>query len=76
MAPRALGPDALPEFAMRTAVPLTSLSHGAGCGCKLAAASIGPIVRGLPRSADPRLLDGSLLVVAGVVLFLTEVRPL
>lgn len=37
-------------------VALTSLSHGAGCGCKLGAARIGPIVRALPRSADPRLL--------------------
>jgi selenide,water dikinase len=41
------------------AVPLTSLSHGAGCGCKLPAAAIAPIVRGLPRDADPRLLVGS-----------------
>jgi selenide, water dikinase len=41
------------------AVPLTSLSHGAGCGCKLPAASIGPLVRGLGRSADPRLLVGA-----------------
>ncbi len=40
-------------------VPLTSLSHGAGCGCKLSAADIGPIVRGLPGSDDPRLLVGS-----------------
>jgi selenide,water dikinase len=42
-----------------TAIPLTSLSHGAGCGCKLSAAAIAPIVQGLPRSADPRLLVGS-----------------
>ena len=34
---------------MREAIPLTSLSHGAGCGCKLSAADIGPIVQGLPR---------------------------
>jgi selenide,water dikinase len=40
-------------------IPLTSLSHGAGCGCKLAAADIGPIVRSLPDSDDPRLLVGS-----------------
>ena len=40
-------------------VPLTSLSHGAGCGCKLSAADIGPIVQGLPASDDPRLLVGS-----------------
>jgi selenide,water dikinase len=40
------------------AIPLTSLSHGAGCGCKLAASALGPIVEGLPRDADPRLLVG------------------
>jgi selenide, water dikinase len=36
--------------------PLTSLSHGAGCGCKLSAADLRPIVASLPRSADPRVL--------------------
>jgi selenide,water dikinase len=41
------------------AIPLTSLSHGAGCGCKLSAADIGPIVGALPQVADPRLLIGS-----------------
>jgi selenide,water dikinase len=41
------------------AVALTSLSHGAGCGCKLPAAALLPIVRGLPRCDDPRLLVGS-----------------
>jgi selenide, water dikinase len=40
------------------AVKLTSLSHGAGCGCKLPAAAIHPLVAGLPRSADPDLLVG------------------
>jgi selenide,water dikinase len=38
------------------AVPLTSLSHGAGCGCKLSAADLRPIVAGLPRVTDPRVL--------------------
>jgi selenide,water dikinase len=38
------------------AVPLTSLSHGAGCGCKLSAASLRPIVAGLPAPTDPRVL--------------------
>jgi selenide, water dikinase len=38
------------------AVALTSLSHGAGCGCKLPAADLRPIVASLPRSADPRVL--------------------
>ena len=35
------------------AVPLTSLSHGAGCGCKIGAAELAPIVAGLPAPADP-----------------------
>src|SRR4051794_328028 len=38
------------------AVPLTSLSHGAGCGCKLSAADLRPIVADLPRPTDPRVL--------------------
>lgn len=38
---------------------LTSLSSGAGCGCKLAAADMLPIVRDLPTSLDERLLVGS-----------------
>src|SRR4051794_26627374 len=42
-----------------TSVPLTSLSHGAGCGCKLPAADLLPIVRRLPRTDDPRLLVGA-----------------
>jgi selenide,water dikinase len=42
-----------------TTVPLTSLSHGAGCGCKLPAAALLPIVRDLPAGDDPRLLVGS-----------------
>jgi selenide,water dikinase len=40
-------------------VALTSLSHGAGCGCKLSAADIGPIVAALPAPDDARLLVGS-----------------
>jgi selenide, water dikinase len=38
------------------AIALTSLSHGAGCGCKLPAAALRPIVAGLERPADPRVL--------------------
>jgi selenide, water dikinase len=38
---------------------LTSLSHGAGCGCKLPAAALLPIVRGLNPATDERLLVGS-----------------
>ena len=37
-----------------TIVPLTSLSHGAGCGCKLPAAALLPIVRDLPRGRRSR----------------------
>jgi selenide, water dikinase len=43
------------------AIPLTSLSHGAGCGCKLPAASIGPLLAGLDVSAagaNPDVLVG------------------
>jgi selenide,water dikinase len=40
-------------------VPLTSLSHGAGCGCKLPAASLGPLLARLPAPPeDPRVLVG------------------
>ena len=38
---------------------LTSLSHGAGCGCKLSAADLRPIVAGLPAVTDPRVLVAS-----------------
>jgi selenide, water dikinase len=38
---------------------LTSLSHGAGCGCKLSAADLRPIVAGLRRPVDPRVLVGT-----------------
>ena len=39
----------------RRAMPpaLTSLSHGAGCGCKLSAADLRPIVAGLPLPDRP-----------------------
>ncbi len=40
-------------------VPLTSLSSGAGCGCKLPAADVLPIVKDLPAPTDPRLLVGT-----------------
>jgi selenide,water dikinase len=44
---------------MEAAVALTSLSHGAGCGCKLPAAALLPIVRDLPAATAPDLLVGS-----------------
>jgi selenide, water dikinase len=40
------------------AVSLTSLSHGAGCGCKLPAAAIGPLLSRLPMASDPNALVG------------------
>jgi selenide, water dikinase len=40
------------------AVQLTSLSHGAGCGCKLPAASIGALLRRLPPTGDANVLVG------------------
>src|SRR3954452_20182609 len=50
------------------AVPLTSLSHGAGCGCKLSAADLRPIVAGLARPTDPRgLVAADTADDAGVV---------
>jgi selenide,water dikinase len=42
-----------------SAIPLTSLSSGAGCGCKLPAADVLPIVKDLPAPTDPRLLVGT-----------------
>jgi selenide,water dikinase len=41
---------------LNTPPRLTSLSHGAGCACKIGAADLREIVRGLPRSDDPALL--------------------
>jgi selenide,water dikinase len=40
-------------------VQLTSLSHGAGCGCKLPAAAIGPLLARLPAAtSDPNVIVG------------------
>ena len=39
-------------------VALTSLSHGAGCGCKLPAAAIGPLLAQLPVRTDANVLVG------------------
>jgi len=38
---------------------LTSLAAGAGCGCKLPAAELLPLLRSLPRCEDDRVLVGS-----------------
>jgi selenide, water dikinase len=37
-------------------VKLTSLSHGAGCACKLPAAELLPLLAGLPHPGDPAVL--------------------
>ena len=42
-----------------TAVKLTSLSHGAGCACKMPAALLAPLVQALPQPSDPDLLVGT-----------------
>ncbi|HEV2777435.1 MAG TPA: selenide, water dikinase SelD [Solirubrobacteraceae bacterium] len=55
-----------------TPIALTSLAHGAGCGCKLPAAALLPIVRGLPAVADPRLLVGSNTADDAAVFKLTD----
>jgi selenide,water dikinase len=39
-------------------VALTSLSHGAGCGCKLPAAALGPLLATVPAREDPNVLVG------------------
>ena len=45
---------AVPE----TGVRLTSLSHGAGCACKIPPAALHPLLAELPRPDDPALLVG------------------
>ncbi len=40
------------------AVALTSLSHGAGCGCKLPATAVAQLLQGLAATADPNVLVG------------------
>src|SRR4051794_13664961 len=38
---------------------LTTLSHGAGCACKLSPSELHPLLAELPRPDDPRVLVGS-----------------
>ena len=40
-------------------VSLSSLSHGAGCACKIGPAELAPILESLPAAQDPRLLVGA-----------------
>jgi selenide,water dikinase len=51
---------------------LTSLSHGAGCGCKLPAAALLPIVRDLGAPTDERLLVGCATADDAAVFRLTD----
>src|ERR671923_190624 len=51
--------------------PLTSLSHGAGCGCKLSAAALRPIVAGLPQPVDERGLADDALVERAIAVMTT-----
>jgi selenide,water dikinase len=37
-------------------IRLTSLSHGAGCACKLGSVDLGEVLRHLPQVVDPRVL--------------------
>src|SRR3954468_20412666 len=48
---------ATPETRERP-VRLTSLSHGAGCACKIPPGVLHPLLADLPRSEDPALLVG------------------
>ena len=54
------------------AVALTSLSHGAGCGCKLPAADLRVILADLPRPADPRVLVAADTADDAAVVALTD----
>jgi alkylhydroperoxidase/carboxymuconolactone decarboxylase family protein YurZ len=61
----------------QVAIPLTSLSHGAGCGCKVGAAELGPIVAGLALPADPAVLVGPQTADdAGVYLLRDDLAPI
>jgi selenide, water dikinase len=54
------------------AMRLTELSHGAGCGCKLPAAALAPIVAGLPPTTDPRVLVDATTADDAAVVQLTD----
>jgi selenide, water dikinase len=48
----------IPDTERSDAVKLTSLSHGAGCACKIPPGKLHPLLAGLPRTDDPALLVG------------------
>jgi selenide,water dikinase len=56
----------------QAAPALTSLSHGAGCGCKLPAAALLPIVGALAPADDARLLVGTATADDAAVFALSE----
>jgi selenide,water dikinase len=45
--------------ATRSPIRLTELSHGAGCGCKIAPDQLAEVLARFPAEADPNLLVGS-----------------
>src|SRR3954469_6316544 len=49
---------AIPGTERTGAVKLTSLSHGAGCACKIPPGVLHPLLAELPRTDDPALLVG------------------
>jgi selenide, water dikinase len=53
-------------------VALTSLSHGAGCGCKLPAAALLDLLGDLPQLGDERVLVGSATADDAAVVKLRE----
>ncbi len=53
-------------------IALTSLSHGAGCGCKLGAAQLRPVVATLPAPTDPRVLASAASAEDAGVVRLTD----
>src|SRR5205085_7642515 len=44
---------------LRPEVALTSLSHGAGCACKIGPGDLQALLASLPRADDPAMLVGS-----------------
>jgi selenide, water dikinase len=44
--------------ALEAPPPLTSLSHGAGCACKIGAGDLLELLARLPRSSDPAVMAG------------------
>jgi selenide,water dikinase len=54
-----IGHAAIIGRTLTTAVPLTSLSHGAGCACKIGPRELHALISTLPDSRDPALLVGS-----------------